>query len=432
MISREELQILQEKLTQLSKRKSDLEASIRTKSEFKKNLPELRQKIEVLSRENEAEEERQMDELAEAQAERKKLRSIDSVTPKLAEAEETLSGLQEKHDRVSVSLEELTATDTSNQAQITPLSTQLRKTKAFFARIEKVGGKLPPLSPMILRLEDLEDTKAQLTALLERSLVEIPRLAAKIEGKTGKIQMRKLELHRRDSEVDSWHHSIDQAKLQVASIFGQLEKLSIQRQTDNARLKMETDQALAEREAMDRKSAEWKAESAKLEGRLAAEKAGLDSVPDQIQAAYDDGETLLHKKKSMLEQLEKKLDEVRQNLLRRQAEDPTVQKLTAHLESEWVEHHRLFETAERRERKLQNTQDDLKRVSIAIQEAQRLWPADGKVKRKKGVPELEAIYEEALTDNRNLGMEVAFLDDEVSVLEDIHRTLELEVAPADK
>jgi hypothetical protein len=69
---------------------------------------------------------------------------------------------------------------------------------------------------------------------------------------------------------------------------------------------------------------------------------------------------------------------------------------------------------------------------MAIQEVQRLWPADGKVKRKKGVQELEALYEEALAENRTLGQDVSLLDDEVAAMEEIHRTLESECKPVDK
>jgi hypothetical protein len=45
------------------------------------------------------------------------------------------------------------------------------------------------------------------------------------------------------------------------------------------------------------------------------------------------------------------------------------------------------------------------------------------VKRAKGLPELEAIYEDALIQNRQMGIDLAALKDEAAVLQEMNLTL---------
>jgi hypothetical protein len=125
----------------------------------------------------------------------------------------------------------------------------------------------------------------------------------------------------------------------------------------------------------------------------------------------------------MIEQLEKKLDEVRQNLAARQAALPIVQELTEVLEKEWVEHQKLVDVFQKREAKWQALQRDLQRTEDAITEISMRWPVMGKVKRKKGMGELECIFEEALIQNRQMTMDHVLLKEEVAALEELHAGL---------
>jgi hypothetical protein len=125
----------------------------------------------------------------------------------------------------------------------------------------------------------------------------------------------------------------------------------------------------------------------------------------------------------MCEGLEKKLEELRQDLIERQSNHPVVLALTSELEQEWIEHQTLLEVFEDAEKKLHVMQLDLERTELAMREMEIRWPVRGKVKRRKGIGELESVYEEALIQNRQLGRDLALLKDEVAVLEEMNQTL---------
>jgi hypothetical protein len=125
----------------------------------------------------------------------------------------------------------------------------------------------------------------------------------------------------------------------------------------------------------------------------------------------------------MLEQLQKKLEDVRVEMIQKQVETPLVHQLTADLETEWVDHQKLFLFCESRCAALKKEEENLQRIELAMREVHSRWPMDGEVKRKKGFPELEALFEEALAENRELGQEVSMLTDEVEALEEMNHTL---------
>jgi hypothetical protein len=125
----------------------------------------------------------------------------------------------------------------------------------------------------------------------------------------------------------------------------------------------------------------------------------------------------------MIDQLQKRLQDVRQDLMHRQSDLPVVQSLTGELEREWVQHQKLFDVFVRKNTAMLKAQAEVERTETAIREIEVKWPINGKVKEKKGIEELVFLYEEALIQNRQMAVDMLSLRDEVAVLEEMNATL---------
>jgi hypothetical protein len=121
--------------------------------------------------------------------------------------------------------------------------------------------------------------------------------------------------------------------------------------------------------------------------------------------------------------LEKKLDDMRQDLVARQAKTPAVQRLMAELDREWVEHQRLPNICKRETATVLRKQVDLQKTHVAIEEIRLRWPGHGAVKAKLGFGELEFLYEESLTHNRQMGIDLAAVREDVTARQQMNRTL---------
>jgi chromosome segregation ATPase len=219
MISPEELQILRNKLDVLSRKKEEMQTLIQAREELAKTLPERRQKIERLRRDNDALEQRQMEELLEATALLKSLRNPDSSKrgkkdQQLPKLEETLADLKSKYAKTVRLYDDLIKIDYANGRQLEPIRQEMKDLRARFEKLENYRGKLPRDAPSIsLNIEDLEDQLVNCRHFLERSRTEIPRLREKLDKKVGKNQMQTLELRRLDSEKSGLTHQTVECRI---------------------------------------------------------------------------------------------------------------------------------------------------------------------------------------------------------------------------
>jgi chromosome segregation ATPase len=345
------------------------------------------------------------------------------LTEPLQRLEAALPSAREKFESLSHTYDKLAATDSANAAALGPIREQVRKVRERFAILAKFKRRLPPSAPVMFHIDDLENTYRHLREFVAQCTAEIPCVRAKIEATTAKHGAIKAELERLTTETDRVIGEIDEKKAQIAAVFAQLETSSSLLQSINEERKQEVHKMKPARAEIDK--LRTRVREAELELIAQGEKlqTELNTYNPKLKAAREDNATLLQKKRVMCEGLEKKLEELRQDLIERQSNQPEVQALTHELEQEWIEHQKLLEVFEDTEKKLQNTQLDLERTELAMREMEIRWPVKGSVKRKKGIGELESVYEEALIQNRQLGRDLALLKDEVAVLEEMNQTL---------
>lgn len=442
MLTREEFALMEHKLVAQRETKEELENQIKEEQEKNKQLADLRLQVDQLARQNEEEEQRQMKELAEAtnelhnfhgqEAPKRSIFAGIGEQNKLPKLESQLASLKEKHEKISKMLEEFEQANAANETQAKPVLEQIEKIEARLQKLEKYKVRIPPASPIILQMEDLENTKTELEREIRESEEAVPRITESVDLIQSENTLKLAELRRMNAEGEAATLEADQTRAKTDAIFLDLEKLSGELQTMNVERRAEVDKSAAERKKNEELSAKAKAEVAELTKQIEECKEELEKFPVYIKNAHKDSATLLHKRKAMVEQLEKKLDECHQELIEKQSESPIVKQLTEELEKRWVEHQKLFDKFTKAQAMVDRKKLDIRRKEMAIAEISKKWPATGKVKIKKGIKELEYIYEEALIQNRKMAGDLGILNDDIAVQEEMNRTLKAALEEAER
>lgn len=429
MISREEMDILKEKLLVLTKKKEDFEAKI---SEAKKNneeAEELNKKIKELKGSNEDLEQKQMLELQEATNQlhgfrgADKSRDMEREEKKIAKFDSKLASLKEKYDSVEKAYQEVFNTNEDNRKQIQPTLIQIKAKKALIEKMERFHVRVPPATPIILHIEDLECDLDSLKKSIEYSTKRIPELQQEIDENNASNQLKIAEVRRMAAEVDTINLDISQSKNQITQLFSQLGKISeeltqINRDTNLQSIKTMEEQRINEEEVTNAQN-----ELLELKKKLTTFDGMEDQFPLQLKQYRDKDKVKFNKSLQMIDQLEKKISELQQNIIQKQSESPIVKDLNIQLEKEWVQHQRLLDAYTKVENRYNRRKEDFNRKKLAISEIQKKWPLDGKVKMQKGIRELDCIYEEALVQNREMASDLVVLRDEIKIQEEINSTL---------
>lgn len=431
-LSRADLDAQQAKLDQSIARQTELLSRIKEMEDNMDRLSELRARADRLRQENDQEEERQMQELSQATNDLYALRNpaVDAPkwtalfeTSKIGKLESSLAAAREKFDKASRQHDELAANDAANEIALAGILDHIRAVKTRYRQLEKFKVRLPSPDLVILHMLDAENTYSGLVRYLEWARSAIPQAQAKIQSLTARAGPLRAELARLDSDSAAIYQDLEQTKTQTATNFLQLETFTGTLKAATVLIRSEEARADGVRSEIDALRRQTREEETALRSRLEKCQEARRSFPARMQAAKADGATLVHKKKSLVEQLEKKLDDMRHDLVARQSNTPTVQRLTAELEREWMDHQRLLDICERKTAAMHKKEIDLQRTHIAIEEIRRKWPAHGAVKAKRGFGELEFLYEESLTHNRQMGIDLAAVTEDVAAHQEMNSTL---------
>jgi chromosome segregation ATPase len=253
--------------------------------------------------------------------------------------------------------------------------------------------------------------------------VGIPQLRARINAKESKSRLRLAELHRLGADCDAAAQDMLLAKGVATSTFAQLGALSASLQSTNTAMKASLDASQSARLQIEGLRRQLRQVNITGPEKVARKRAEVEEIPKRIKVESNEKVALLAKRRVLVERLERKLEEVRTELVERQSTHPALQELTHQLEREWVEHQQLFDAFERTEAKMHSIQSDLDRTDTAIREFAARWPTQGKRKTTKGFDQLVYTYEEALLQNRQMAFDHAALTEEIAVLEEMNATL---------
>ncbi|OHT02624.1 hypothetical protein TRFO_07046 [Tritrichomonas foetus] len=431
MISKEEFAILQQKLVQISKKKEEYEVLISERKQEIEEMKHFQQKIDSLESAIEADEESQNRELSEASAEVKNFRPdsssrwniFDREQKKIPKLESTLASHEEKLEKLIKLGVEMQEADHENEEKINPLLAEAKEIEKQLSKLERLSTRIPPAAPIMLKLDELERENVFLVDSNKLALTKLPEMSQKVEELEEKIQLNEAQLNRYLLELNSIQLEIEQQKTAKNEQFVQLQEVSTELTHVNQEMRNENTTCSHEHSLSEKQEISQQSELTELRKQIIEFKHDVETFPEQIKIAHNDNATLLYKKKQMSEQLEKKLVEIRQEMIQKQSNTEEVQQLTSKLEQHWLQHQKIFDAHEKKKALLEKKRDELQRKKIAYEEINNRWPIHGKVKAKIGLSELNYIYEEAMIQNRKMALDLNTLKDDLVVQEEMNATL---------
>jgi chromosome segregation ATPase len=430
-MKRSDLVPLLEKLSANQQIISNLTRKLEAREAKRTRLADLRAALTESNDSQHLEEQHQMEEFAKITSELNTLRNpklsarfSSKDRPRIPELEEQFTSLQATSEKREQTLQELSAINSINESHISTILEKNRQMKQRFRKLEKLKVRQPPPVPLILQMQELMAIRRHLEEDIEDArTVRIPQLRGRIERKEEKNGLKREELRGLGAECEAASQDIVSTRAQINSMFAQLEGLSAGLQNINNEMKSSLDGAQSARSQIERLRVRLKQETVMMTEKVAQKRDEVAQIPKRIQAEQDEKVGLLAKRKVLEEQLARKLEDVRAELVERQSKLPVVRELTHELEREWVEHQLLFEEFQKAERKMQTIKEELERTEAAMREVSGRWPIDGRVRAQKGFGELQCTYEEVLIQNRQMALDHAALKDEIVVLEEINARL---------
>ena len=421
MISKEEFELLQNKLVQISEEKEQYEKKAQELTKENEQIPLLRQKVDELEKQNEKDETNQMNELRDATQELNQVRNELSNLKdpkdnrKMKKMEAQLETLQEKTRKLDEQLQELDKTDKSNTEIETPLDEQISAFQKHLDVLAAYQHRIPRASRIIMYINDLEQKRDQLYEDVKNLQQKIPLLEEQVsESETKKLNLMS-ELRKITSEIDTVNENVKNGDTQHIDCYKLLNQVSIKLQEVNDASRAEK----AKMAQLQTKYSEEKQnainEGKELEREIEDLKKQIEEFPAKKKQEISDIEMKIAKTKQMAEQLERKKEEIKTDIQKKLSESSIVSDLTKLMEKEWVEHQKLLDEKNKVQAQLDRASEDLRRKKVASEEIEKRWPKSSKPIKGPGMPELEYMYEQALHQNRQLGETLASLKDDYEI-----------------
>jgi chromosome segregation ATPase len=433
-MDRSDFEAKQRQLASISETAAELKRKIAVKEETRKRLADLQSRVEAMKKANDDEELQQMEELAEVTADLHALRNPDfskrlfNPEKKLSKLESTFANHIERFEKNSQTIEDLKDQEQENEAQLQPIKTDISRVKQHCRELDRFKGRLPAPVPILFQMEDLENARVDLQSAVAQNRANLELLQSKVASFKSKKLLRIAELERANTDADGSSQDVVQIKGRITAAFNELEALSTSLQAINVAMKSEVDKSQAARSEIEALRAQMKSEMTRLSETLSKRRQEVAALPNRMRVLDDGTQAVLNKKRIIVEQLQKKLSDLKQDLMSRYSDTPVVQDLTKELEREWMKHQKLFDIFVKKNALMLRAQEEVERTETAIREIEMRWPMNGKVREKKGIEEMEFIYDAVLITNRQLAVDFSSLKDEVAVLEEMNTTLKAALA----
>jgi chromosome segregation ATPase len=319
---------------------------------------------------------------------------------------------QEKVASLSQKIDDLAAKTESGRESEREMDLRIEVLEQYCGRLDRIAKKIPCAMRLILPVADLESERC---ALEENrlgvcaELGEIGVTRVRLEGSWRALSEAFVEVTKRaealGSELESWESVLASkfADLRATSMLVHAADIELQKECA-AVVEVQAEVA-RQREAF----AQWETLQRAVESELEAE------VTEMITPEV--GGIELSKKKALIAQLEHKLGETRESLLRQRGEDPQLTDLNDKLMGEGdalLEAEKEYARGKQRIETLRSRLDLKERV---IQDLGKWCPLGSKIKVRPGIDELLFVYDVALTRNRDMAAQLQVLRQEQAELE---------------
>ena len=407
MASEQDLEQMKSRLKELEDKKTKLEDLVENETQKNNILLLLNSEYEKMREDFLEEEQKNLNEIGDLSLEVKKLRKLVPEKPQkifdlhdqnLEQGENDLMAEIELMERATFQLDQAKQNLEKLQKQEKIITPELDQTETFVFTYENVAKSLSRPGKFIMSIQDLE-------VRLEQMKQKKPLLQEQIRAKEEEKSNLSIDNSFKTSELRRMHAAVDGKNADtaindatVASLLNELSKCTIELQQVNTRFEVHRfDRVKPIEEEIDKTKQEIEAIKKKIQ-TIQHEK---EHFPQIIKETKTDDQRKIQKKIQLANEIERKINDIRNEILRSISSSDTVMSLNSVMEEEWKEEHKMEDEANALEKQLLRLQDDLERkkyMRIEIENIQN----NHVPKKDSGMHALELLYNFASAENKRL------------------------------
>jgi chromosome segregation ATPase len=266
-------------------------------------------------------------------------------------------------------------------------------------------------------LQDALDCRRIRRAEIEAEITAQVALHEKLDAEHREVSMRWRSVA---AELGNWERS-------AGSSLSELREISIRVQKINGEIERQVADANGARTAV------LEAERALRESADAEEAAlrAFEEESERAKSGTDLGMIEIAKKKALIAQLERKLEDMRADLVKQQEEGPRAAELRGRLAKEMREREIAQEEYAQGKEHVVGLRTLLELKERVIEDLSKWCPLNSKIKVRPGLDELRFVFDVALTRNRDMAGDLQVLVHEMNALQAEKRCLAMAPAPSD-
>ena len=407
MASEQDLEQMKARLKELDDKKTKLEDLLENETQKNNILLLLNSEYEKMREDFLEEEQKNLQEIGDLSLEVKKLRKLVPEKPQkifdlhdqnLEQGENDLMAEIELMERATFQLDQAKQQLDKLQKQEKIISPELDQTETFVFTYENVAKSLSKPSKYIMSIQDLE---VQLDQMKQKKPLLLQQIREKGEEKSNLSidnSFKTSELRRMHAAIDGKNADTAINDATVASLLSELSKCTVELQQVNTKFEVHRVDKI---KPIEEEINQTKEEIETLKKKIETIKQEKENFPQIIKETKNDDQRKIQKKIQLANEIEHKINDMRNEILRSISSSDKVMSLNSIMEKEWKDEHQMEDEANNLEKQLLRLQDDLERkkyMRIEIENIQNLHVP----KKDSGMHALELLYDYASAENKRL------------------------------
>ena len=432
MISEEELAELRGKEAAMAEQQGELMGEVRRLRQLVEETRETRKRIASARQMAADEEKKAQKEIAKLQKKRnsaeEKMRAVQEKgktgfslnTIKLATDEMKLNSGQEKLAKVTAKLEGMEEQLARAKEAEAKAGEEVDAFESYCARMEEMARQLTPCARMMMRIVDLEGELARLSAQESVASRQSVQLGAMIEVYERAISEKRRKLEESVGVIEPNKGMLVTMSALLRNKTDEIEVMK-ERATgleeDVARETAAQASIREEIEAMKREFGEYEKSSNETIKGLSR------NFEEELREASETAAIEVHKRKTLISQLEQQLGNVRTGIATRPIDQSDVRKLTEQLEAEWKNHQIACDQYQKGKARIEKLRVVLDHKLEVIKDLEEWCPLTSKPKVSPGLNEFMFLFDVVFTRNREMAQQLNLITSELEHLQAEHDQL---------
>ena len=432
MISEEELAELRSKEAAMAEQQGELMGEVRRLRQLVEETKETRKRIASVKQITADEEKKAQKEIAKLQKKRnsteEKMRAVQEKgktgfslnTIKLATDEMKLKTSQEKLTKVRAKLEGMEEQLVRAKEAETKVSDEVEAFESYCARMEEMAKQVTPCARMMMKIVDLEGELARLSKQESMANRQSVRIGAMIEVYERAISEKRRKL---EESVGVIEPNKGMLVTMSALLKNKMDEIEMMKERVKG-LEEDAARETAAQSSIRKEIDAMKQEFSEYEKSCNETIKGLSmNFEEEIREASEKAAIEVHKRKTLISQLEQQLGNVRTGIATKPIDQSDVCKLTDQLEAEWKNHQIASDQYQKGKTRIEKLRVILDHKLEVIKDLEEWCPLSSKPKVSPGLNEFMFLFDVVFTRNREMAQQLNLITTELEHLQAEHDQL---------